>query len=280
MLAATRRRWRCSTPPSTTPCRSAPTSTRSPTASTSATASAATAFTAPRTATSRRRYRAAQRPPRRARTAPRSPAPRQRLLGLRHRGGRVGGHLDGLHAARGAGDGHALAATSIRRPCCTSSPRRKAVRRRGRARCSTSSQRPARPLRAVRRHARAARRPRSTATAARGSRSSSSATALRKYIGAYLAALGGADAVVFAGGIGENAPAVASGRWPASTLSGSPRSGAQRQSPGREAEISPDGAQDARLRDPTNEELMIARDAFQIVGKPPVVESSVERGFE
>lgn len=31
---------------------------------------------------------------------------------------------------------------------------------------------------------------------------------IRKYIGAYLAALGGAEAVVFGGGIGENAPAV------------------------------------------------------------------------
>jgi acetate kinase len=31
---------------------------------------------------------------------------------------------------------------------------------------------------------------------------------VRKYVGAYLAGMGGADAVVFAGGIGENAPAV------------------------------------------------------------------------
>jgi acetate kinase len=30
----------------------------------------------------------------------------------------------------------------------------------------------------------------------------------RKYLGAYLAVVGGADAVVFSGGIGENAPAV------------------------------------------------------------------------
>ncbi len=30
----------------------------------------------------------------------------------------------------------------------------------------------------------------------------------RKYIGAYLAAMGGADAVVFTGGIGENSPAI------------------------------------------------------------------------
>ena len=31
---------------------------------------------------------------------------------------------------------------------------------------------------------------------------------VRKYIGAYLAALGGADVVIFTGGIGENSPAV------------------------------------------------------------------------
>jgi acetate kinase len=31
---------------------------------------------------------------------------------------------------------------------------------------------------------------------------------VRKYIGAYLAAMGGADAVVFTGGIGENSPEV------------------------------------------------------------------------
>jgi len=31
---------------------------------------------------------------------------------------------------------------------------------------------------------------------------------VRKYIGAYLAALGGADAIVFGGGIGENAPVI------------------------------------------------------------------------
>jgi acetate kinase len=30
----------------------------------------------------------------------------------------------------------------------------------------------------------------------------------RKYIGAYLAAMGGADAVVFTGGIGENSPEI------------------------------------------------------------------------
>lgn len=32
----------------------------------------------------------------------------------------------------------------------------------------------------------------------------------RKYVGAYLAALGGADAILFGGGVGENAPTVRS----------------------------------------------------------------------
>ena len=46
------------------------------------------------------------------------------------------------------------------------------------------------------------------ATAARDWRSTCSAIACKKYIGAYLAAMNGADAIVFAGGIGENSPEV------------------------------------------------------------------------
>jgi acetate kinase len=34
---------------------------------------------------------------------------------------------------------------------------------------------------------------------------------VRKYIGAYLAAMNGADVLIFAGGIGENAPAIRAG---------------------------------------------------------------------
>jgi acetate kinase len=92
---------------------------------------------------------------------------------------------------------------------------------------------------------------------------------LRKYIGAYAAALGGVDAVAFAGGIGENAPAIRE-----RTLAGldalglavdPARNGAAQ---GSETEISPDGARTRVFVIPTNEELMIARDAFQIVGKP------------
>ena len=46
------------------------------------------------------------------------------------------------------------------------------------------------------------------ATAGRGSRSSIFCYRVRKYIGAYIAAMNGADAIIFAGGIGENSPEV------------------------------------------------------------------------
>lgn len=97
---------------------------------------------------------------------------------------------------------------------------------------------------------------------------------LRKYIGSYVAALGGVDAVAFAGGIGENAPAIRE-----RTLAGLDALGLavdparNREAQGTEAEISPEGTRTRVFVIPTNEELMIARDAFQIVEKLPVVES-------
>ena len=91
---------------------------------------------------------------------------------------------------------------------------------------------------------------------------------LRKYIGAYVAALGGVDAVAFAGGIGENAPAIRErtlAGLDALGLAVDPARNAGAQ--GSEAEISPPGSRTRVFVIPTNEELMIARDAFQIVGK-------------
>ena len=89
---------------------------------------------------------------------------------------------------------------------------------------------------------------------------------VRKYIGAYLAAMGGADAVVFAGGIGENAPAVrariAEGLdWLGLTLD------AERNAAvvgGKEARVSADGARLAAWVIPTDEELLIARDTYRV----------------
>ena len=92
---------------------------------------------------------------------------------------------------------------------------------------------------------------------------------LRKYIGSYVAALGGADALVFAGGIGENAPAIRE-----RTLHGLDALGIaidrdrNEAAVGKECEISPAGARPRVYVVPTNEELLIARDAFRIVTSP------------
>jgi acetate kinase len=83
----------------------------------------------------------------------------------------------------------------------------------------------------------------------------------RKYLGAYLAALGGADAIVFSGGIGENAPEVRARilegmEWFGIRIDSS-RNG---ETTGKEGEI---GAPESRLRIfviPTDEELVIARE--------------------
>lgn len=89
----------------------------------------------------------------------------------------------------------------------------------------------------------------------------------RKYIGAYLAAMGGADAVVFTGGIGENSPDVraricAGLEWMGLELD-QERNLAHTN--GREGLISRDGARLAAYVIPTDEELLIARDTVRCV---------------
>jgi acetate kinase len=90
---------------------------------------------------------------------------------------------------------------------------------------------------------------------------------IRKYVGAYLAALGGADAVVFTGGIGENSPAVRAQvcrglEWAGLTLSEERNRDLVR---GREGRISEDGCRLEAWAIPTDEELLIARDTFRVV---------------
>lgn len=93
---------------------------------------------------------------------------------------------------------------------------------------------------------------------------------IRKYVGAYMAELGGLDGLAFAGGIGENAPQV---RW--RSLRGLDELGIalderrNAQARGEEAEISRDGSPVRVFVVPTNEELLIARDTAAIVqGRP------------
>ena len=89
----------------------------------------------------------------------------------------------------------------------------------------------------------------------------------RKYVGAYLAAIGGASAVVFAGGVGENAALVrericAGLEWAGLVLDGARNAATVG---GREGRISADGARLEAWVIPTDEELLIARDAVRAV---------------
>jgi acetate kinase len=91
---------------------------------------------------------------------------------------------------------------------------------------------------------------------------------VRKYIGAYLAALGGADAVVFGGGIGENAPAVrariCSGmHWCGLILDEGRNSAAV----GQEAQVSSDRSRLHVYVIPVDEAAIIVRDTLSCLGR-------------
>ena len=91
----------------------------------------------------------------------------------------------------------------------------------------------------------------------------------RKYIGAYLAAMNGADAVVFTGGIGENSPEVRARicdglQWIGIELDEELN---RSHTGGREGLISKEGSRPAVYVIPTDEELLIARDTVRCVLK-------------
>ncbi len=92
----------------------------------------------------------------------------------------------------------------------------------------------------------------------------------RKYIGAFLAAMGGADAVVFTGGIGENSPDVraricAGMEWAGLRLD----LAKNQETTGREGMISSEDSRLLAYAIPTDEELLIARDTVRVVlGEP------------
>jgi acetate kinase len=83
----------------------------------------------------------------------------------------------------------------------------------------------------------------------------------KKYVGAYLAALGGADAIVFTGGIGENAPPVRARICEGMEWCGIRLDPARNaRATGVEARISAEGTSPAVLVIPADEEAVIARD--------------------
>jgi acetate kinase len=88
---------------------------------------------------------------------------------------------------------------------------------------------------------------------------------VRKYIGAYAAAMGGIDAVVFTGGIGENSAEVRSASCAGLEFLGITVDEALNSSKEKEKSISRANSRTAVLVIPTNEELVIAIDTREIV---------------
>jgi acetate kinase len=89
---------------------------------------------------------------------------------------------------------------------------------------------------------------------------------VRKYLGSYLAAMNGADAIVFAGGIGENSPAVraricANLDWLGINVDGVRNAALV----GQEGRMDAAGSRVELWVIPTDEELLIARDTWRVV---------------
>lgn len=92
----------------------------------------------------------------------------------------------------------------------------------------------------------------------------------KKYIGAYLAAMGGADAIVFTGGIGENSPDVRARicegmEWAGVRIDAAKNS----ETVGREGLISTEDSKLFAYAIPTDEELLIARDTVRVIKGTP-----------
>lgn len=93
----------------------------------------------------------------------------------------------------------------------------------------------------------------------------------RKYIGSYLAAMNGAEAIVFTGGIGENSAEIRARicgelTWLGVELEAELNS---KHGAGKTGQISSDGSRVAVFVIPTNEELLIARDTLRVVSGAP-----------
>lgn len=92
-------------------------------------------------------------------------------------------------------------------------------------------------------------------------------SAIRQYLGAYLAILGGADAIVFTGGIGENSVRVRSESIKTLGFAGIHLDAEKNQSAKGETRISSDKSATEVWVVPTNEELVVARQTREVVGR-------------
>lgn len=89
---------------------------------------------------------------------------------------------------------------------------------------------------------------------------------VRKYIGSYVAAMGGVDAIVFTAGLGENAPDMRDKICNGLEFLGTRIDPVKNNVRGKAREISVDGSKVKIFLIPTNEELVIARDTKAICG--------------
>ena len=92
---------------------------------------------------------------------------------------------------------------------------------------------------------------------------------IRQYLGSYLTVLGGADAIVFSAGIGENSSIIRDGvcknmEWAGIELDKSKNETLPR---GSESRISTDSSRVQVWVVPTNEEIVVARQTVEAVGK-------------
>ena len=95
---------------------------------------------------------------------------------------------------------------------------------------------------------------------------------VRHYIGAYLAELGGAEAIVFSGGIGENSPGIRRRVCHGLDWLGIDLDPARNDAlpGGDEGEVGASGSRVRLFVIPTNEEIMIARETAAVLAGPPV----------
>jgi len=94
---------------------------------------------------------------------------------------------------------------------------------------------------------------------------------IKKYLGGYAAAMGGIDALVFTGGIGENAVEVRTQVCEGLKFIGIELD--ENRNNNKEEIISPDDSRTKVFRIPTNEELVIALDTAQIVTELRIVQA-------
>jgi len=88
---------------------------------------------------------------------------------------------------------------------------------------------------------------------------------IKKYIGAYAAAMGGVDVIVFTGGVGENQANARSGACEGLEYMGVKVDAEKNKTRGEEAIISADDSKVKVVVIPTDEELMIASDTMDIL---------------